>query len=86
MKFLATEYMATGEGVTICLMVTNDRQAEQLFRERFGDYFTIGLQELEQDNMLKNYKAYIPNIVKKHVKEEKPGYFIWSGEFHKNLS
>lgn len=88
MKFLATDYAATGEGTTICLMITNTRipQPEDLFREKFGDYFTIGLEELDQETMLKRYKAYIPKIVKRDVENEVNAYFVWSAEFHKNMS
>ena len=88
MKFLATDYAATGEGLTICLLISNSRhpRPEELFRERFGDYFTIGLEELDQETMLKRYKSYIPKIVKRDLENEVQAHFIWSAEFHKNMS
>lgn len=86
-KFLVSDYLATGEGRTIMLMVTHHEDHEAEFKKRFGDYFATCMEVIDEKEMILLYGDLIPKWVK--TKETEVGevpWFEWYSSFHFNLS
>lgn len=91
MKYLISQTSATGEGITICLMVTSESMRDEIADDYFlgfFDYYYANFREFVTKEQFLEYKNYIPEIVQKHINGEvSPApYFIWHSRFHVNYS
>lgn len=88
MIVLLSEYAATGEGHTIAMLVTNrftGRLAHDRFKELFGDFISIGVRELNEDEFQRYVNMNIvPAIVYRQLNSECG--FEWYSELHVNCS
>ena len=83
---LFNEYSATGEGVTVCILVTRIQDVEESrkkFIDTFGAFYAIGLQ-VGNDQNRKIWTRFIPTVVIGYL--EAPCNTFWSGMFHMNCS
>ena len=90
MRCFVSDYGATGEGVTYCMMVTNSHDPKKRFKDIFGEYLSIGLEEVDEKEYLRKYKRLLPKEVKKVIKQElkEPWgcHFMWHSQTHINCS
>ena len=95
-RFLVSDYFATGEGFTCCILVTQahpkfdeefttkEYRAVREFHELFGTQMLYGLDFLSEGEFFEKYSMYIPEVVKNINKQ--PCYYHFYTEFHFNLS
>lgn len=97
MQYLASDYYATGEGRTICFLVTKayprreDSSNSEKFRaarefiEQFGGFYAQGMENLPKEEFFKKYKQYLPSFLERLV-DEGAGNINYSMKFHLNFS
>ena len=91
MKFIISQYSATGEGLTLCLMVINDDIEDQTvdyyFSKFFNDFHASFREYVTKEQFLE-YKNYIPEVVQRHINGEltPAPYFMWHSRFYVNYS
>lgn len=117
LEYMFCDYLATGEGRTICLMIcmpypsredyetqpriedgkfvpgvlkaTPQQIAARNFREKFGDYLTIGIEHVTRDEFLRLWGKFVPEAVQKISDPndtDGPGNFQWHQYIHYNFS
>lgn len=100
MQYLVTNYYATGEGSTVCMLITKaypknndgiDKTPEEIalneFREKFGGYLALGVENMPKDKFIERYKNHLPEFVLRFIQEDgKAGNFNFSQRFHINFS
>ena len=64
---------------------TPQERALREFKERFGDYFSIGADVLEFEEFVKQYQAMIPEVAI-NVAREGAGNLNWYQSLHFNFS
>lgn len=82
---LVSDYSATGEGLTVCILVTNHGSEEKLkekFVELFGDFFSIGMEVVTGTDRERYYR-FIPEII---FNGRNLCGLTWHGQFHINCS
>lgn len=97
--FLVSDYYATGEGRTICLLITRaypmvdeydkdpDVIAEEEFTKRFGEFLSMGVEAVNQEEFMKRFGHYLPEYLKKLLEnEDQPGNLNYMSQFHLNYS
>ena len=74
MQYLVSDYYATGEGRTVCILVMNALPREGMssklvaakeFLEVFGDFYIRCAENLCKDDFFKRYGRYLPTYVEK---------------------
>lgn len=92
---VTTNYFATGEGATDCILIglfKNREDAMAEFRLLLGDYFAIGAVVEEGVVISMTNSHLIPNLIKKIIAEivkgspHQPTNFRYSTSFHANYA
>jgi hypothetical protein len=81
-KILLSDYYATGEGRTICLLITMYERADITFEELFP-YYTDYVVEYTVEKLLESYSDLIPKELKQILLEGNC-YVHYYQEFHYN--
>ena len=64
-QYLAIDYYATGEGRTIYLLIARSyTNPEREMIEKAGDYFSIGIENLQREVFFERYGHLVPTAVK----------------------
>lgn len=82
---LVSDYAATGEGLTMCILITNYGSEERLkekFVELFGDFFSIGMEVVTGTDR-ERYASFIPEFI---TNEQKSCGMTWYSKYHINCS
>lgn len=88
LNFLVSDYFATGEGSTFCVMITEDdkEEAMQCFMDDFGGYFAQCAEFLEQEEFLERYAHLVPPALVNILTGDSPGNIDFTQQFHVNFS
>ena len=54
------------------------------FEKEFGDFFSIGVDFLTEEEFFENYQDFIPDIIKEKLKDRKIFNIFWKNQFHFN--
>lgn len=94
MHYIVAQYQATGEGITLLIMIKKAYPREIAgemrssrfvaahdFGERFGSYYLPYAQNLSKDEFMKQYGHWLPEPMKKNLEKEF-GIITFSQEFH----
>ena len=88
--YLAIDYCATGEGRTIYLLIARSyTDPERVMKEKVGDYFGIGIENLTREIFFERYGHLVPEVVKQMSDKDsnaQPFNFHFFQEFHFNYS
>lgn len=118
MKYLVSDYCATGEGRTVSIYVGHvdvrysdyktlpgfkavdgknvwnpgelkadfsvEARLKAQFEEEFGDYFSIGVDILSEEQFLEGYRDFIPSFIMEKMEDKKLFNFVWKTQFHFN--
>lgn len=72
--FGISEYYATGEGRAIMIMLSKNHKNEdgfvEAFKDKFGHYYSSGLELKDKDIFMKEYDKYLPEHVKKYLEKD----------------
>ena len=61
--------------------------AAREFKERFGDFYSQFVENLDQEEFFNRFGRLVPQmVVKLHDSEDTPGNFYFAQEFHFNYS
>lgn len=71
MQYLVSDYYATGEGRTVCILITpapatehsSKLVAAKEFLELFGNWYIKCAENLPKDDFFKRYGHYLPSFV-----------------------
>lgn len=63
MQYLVSDYYATGEGRTVCILITPAVPADKEFLELFGDWYIRCAENLPKDVFFEKYGRYLPSFV-----------------------
>jgi hypothetical protein len=88
-SYAVSEYYATGEGYTVCIMImpgvyTLDALKGH-FSAEFGDWYTVGMQVLAKTEFLSEWGEYIPEHIQILINRDCK-MFNYTSQFHINLS
>jgi hypothetical protein len=93
MQFVACRYSATGEGMTVMLLITKgygpadpETNAQAEFERIFGSYYARGADNMSWFDMTAQYGSFIPTAVSRYVEKDDAGNFSWHTSFHVNFS
>ncbi len=100
MQYLASDYYATGEGRTICLLITGayPRQDDYLDdtlknSEKFRaarefieefDYFAQGAVNFSKEEFMKRFGQFVPDVIQRML--DKPANIHFTQRFHYNYA
>jgi hypothetical protein len=65
---------------------THSEIAKREFIERFGDWFAIGCDEIEQDELLEKYSSLLPQAALNIINAERKPSFSFFQQLHFNYS
>ena len=92
LTYLVSDYSATGEGRTVCVLlvptyqVPTEEDKRNRFLKTFDDYWTIGMEELDKHTFEEKYLWTMPEPVFSMINVDKPPGFMWSTQIHFNFS
>ena len=87
MKYVVSDYFATGEGRTLSILITRDRSKKEIMQEfidLFDAYYAIGLEFVEREELVSKYNAFLPSFVMKKLEQGYPVEYF--GQIHFNIS
>ena len=90
LRMVVSDYLATGEGLIVSVMITNHGSfpdgLREKFEDHFGSFFASGAEEIKQEEDSKrwnSYMRYVPEV----VTTPKEGCSMsWFGQFRINCS
>jgi hypothetical protein len=88
-NFYAADYMASGEGRTIWIMIDRNYDKEQSLqdmKEFVGVYFEDSIEEYTEEDFLKWYKYLLPDSVKNMIEKKNVPVMCFKQEFHFNYA
>ena len=87
MKYLVSEYSATGEGSSVYVMLSPSsvHNPKDRFKDVFGAWFAAGVEEIEESVFWDKYAHLLPEYVAKMLNRG-GGNFSYYSSFHFNLS
>ena len=87
LRLVISEYSATGEGVTVAMLVSrgNDVELFKLMLNIFP-YFGLGAEVVDIENIPPEIKAHVPDTVMKMLETQPNIQFTWNSMFHANTS
>ena len=96
---IACDYYGTGEGRTVCLLITRvypnsvdfdeEQKVKNEFIEIFGEFWARMAENIEIDEFVRQYESFLhPPVLKvlKNTGRSGPGNFKFYQEFHVNYS
>lgn len=86
LKFIHSDYFATGEGRTQFFVIAHGFQAKQIFDRTFDEYFWQGSKEYEWEEYKTKFADYIPKWVVDWVESGDKVIFVWTESVHFNYS
>lgn len=94
MQYVVAQYQATGEGITLLIMIKKSYPREiegeirsskfvaaYDFAQRFGSHYIPYAQNLPKDEFMEQYGHWLPEPMKKNLEKEF-GIISFSQEFH----
>ena len=93
-RFFAVDYIATGEGRSIYLMICRnhpsvddrDRRYEKFARFVDDDHYLQVAEELTEREFLDKYTRFIPYMIAEMMQERNQSFFTWKTHLHYNYS
>jgi hypothetical protein len=90
MRFFISIHEATGEGHTVCILITNQvfENATTLrtaLKEEFGPWMLIGVREYDKQQFLQLFEQSLPPKVVQAL-DTAPFNFLYKAAFHTNYS
>ena len=93
-RFFAIDYVATGEGRSIFLMICRnyspiddeDREYEKFVKFVGNDYYLRGFEELTEDEFREKYTRFIPHMIAGMLQKRDQPFFTWKTHLHFNYS
>jgi hypothetical protein len=91
--FFVSEYYATGEGITVSILITvgapsnqeNVESARKEFVELFGEFISIGIEQLTRAEFVPKVDKYIPPKILENLDTSCCNFKYYS-QFHINCS
>jgi hypothetical protein len=88
-NFYVADYLATGEGRTIWIMIDRNYDKEQSLqdmRDFVSDYFGVSIEEYTEEDFLKYYNSLLPGTVRNMIEKKNVPMMCFKQEFHFNYS
>ena len=92
MIYAASDYFGTGEGSTVCLLVTKAygvgtelEIAEKEFSEHFGAYFASGIEFFTEEEFFDRFSNYLPAFFHDVIRDG-AGNINYKMQLHLNFS
>jgi hypothetical protein len=90
MRFFISIHEATGEGRTVCILITNQvfpnsTELRTALKEEFGPWMLIGVREYNKENFMQLFGQYLPPKVVDAL-DTAPFNFLYKAAFHTNYS
>ena len=93
-RYFAVDYVATGEGRSIFLMICRnyspiddkDREYEKFVKFVGNDYFIQCFEELTEREFLDRYTRFIPHMIAGMIQKKDQPFFTWETHLHFNYS
>lgn len=94
MRMLVSNYIATGEGLTIRIFISSSKTAAysdlyQKFQTHFGYVFSTGAEEISKEKnptSWDSYIRYVPELIVQKATVESGCHINWYGQCHINCS
>ena len=93
-RYFAIDYVATGEGRSIFLMICRnyspiddrDREFEKFAKFVGDDYYLQCFEELTEREFLDKYTRFIPHMIAGMLQKKDQPFFTWKTHLHFNYS
>ena len=93
-RYFAVDYVATGEGRSIFLMICRnyspiddkDREYEKFVKFVGNDYFIQCFEELTEREFLDRYTRFITYMIAVMIQKRNQPFFTWQTHLHFNYS
>lgn len=91
MKYLVSDYYATGEGRTVSILIlkeATDEHAVAVFSKIFDSYLAMGVEVYEHEQFWKKFGSYMPTYVKNLIEDTlgPPPAFMYHSQLYLNFS
>jgi len=84
MRFLISDYYATGEGYNISILITSNIDPFKSFENLFGEYYALGAYELSKEAFITNHIQNLPLYISESLKKDE--IFEYFSQFHINYA
>lgn len=88
-NFYVADYIGTGEGRTIWIMIDRNYDKEQSLKdmkEFVGEYYERSIEEYTEEDFLKYYNSLLPGTVKNMIEKKNVPMMCFKQQFHFNYS
>ena len=89
MFYISAEYFATGEGITLMLLVTSaatEKSALEQFKAHFDPFYLPYVEFHIKEQFIERFDHMLPSSVKKRINDKDDGYFTWQSSYYVNYS
>lgn len=87
MKYVYSEYYATGEGMTRMILICKGiSDPIEYFKSIFDPYFALGAEEVTEEDFWKKYGHLVPAYLHKLTDDNDMGSLVYYSQMHLNYA